>query len=78
MLSSYLTNTSQAVKIDYATSQCLVCDMGVPQGNILGPLLFLLYSNDFPKLCKYSKCLLYTDDTMIFLSDPNPKLLSDL
>ena len=40
--------------------------IGVSQGSILGPLLFILYVNDFPEICKNSTCLLYADDTAIF------------
>ena len=49
----------------------------------LSELLFLLYINDLPQVCHYSKCLMYADDTVLFLSDSNPdtinsKLSSDL
>ena len=75
MLSLYLRNRSQTVKIDRATSQPLVCDMGVPQGSILGPLLFSFIHHNLPQVCKYSKCLLCADDTMILLSDLNPTVI---
>ena len=76
MISSFLTDRSQVVKIDHATSQPLGCDMGVPQGSILGPLLFILYINDLPQVCNYSKCLMYADDILLFLSDSNPDTIN--
>lgn len=72
MISSYLTDRSQLVKVGQETSPLLPCSMGVPQGSILGPLLFIMYLNDLPNLCKHSQCLLYADDTVIYVSDPSP------
>ena len=74
-LSSYLTNRSQQVSLNgqLSTSRPVTC--GVPQGSILGPLLFLIYINDMNKAIKNSTVYHFADDTNLLYSHKNPKTL---
>ena len=65
---SYLTERSQYVEINGITSNVLAISTGVPQGSILGPLLFLIYMNDIPEVSTFFKYILYADDTSLLNS----------
>ena len=68
---SYLNNRQQYVFLDNQfSSSYLKIKTGVPQGSILGPLLFLIYVNDFPNCIKSSESnmLMYADDTCLLTS----------
>ena len=76
MLKSYLNERTQCVQIEDARSALLPITIGVPQGSILGPLLFILYINDFPLVCgQHITTLLYADDTAIFIEGKNENQL---
>ena len=62
---SYLDNRQQKCYIDGKLSDSCTIKCGVPQGSILGPLLFLIYIKDFPTCLKYSRARMYADDTTI-------------
>ena len=65
---SYLTNRQQCTRIATSLSEPLTVTHGVPQGSILGPMLFGLYMNGLPDVIKSSNIESYVDDTKIYLS----------
>ena len=67
--SSYLSNRSQFVKIGTVSSSVRPISTGVPQGSVLGPILFLIYINDLPNISESTSFTLFADDTTIGLAD---------
>ena len=71
LIESYLTDREQCVQINEAVSNMEKIKHGVPQGSILGPLLFLLYINDIANCSSVLSFYLFADDTTIFFSHKN-------
>ena len=72
LISSYLENRQQYVEFRNTKSSILQISTGVPQGSILGPLLFLVYINDFPSASGYFNFIMYADDTTLYSNIDSP------
>ena len=73
---SFLTDRKQTVHVNASISDVQYLRYGVPQGSVLGPLLFSIYINDFPLFIK-ACCELFADDTTIHNSNSNLRKLSE-
>ena len=74
---SYLTGRQQFVTVGDSSSPLEPLTMGVPQGSVLGPLLFLLYINDMSCSSNLLNFVHFADDTTVFLSGRDVSHLSD-
>ena len=72
---SYLTNRKQYITCKDLNSKTQYITCGVPQGSILGPLLFLLYVNDLKNVSQILKPIMFADDTNFFYTHKNIKNL---
>ena len=63
---SYLSNRKQYIKLEDVVSKVSPISTGVPQGSILGPLLFLVYMNDIATCIGLFQTIMYADDTKLF------------
>ena len=76
-LTSYLSGRTQQVCFKSKLSLVSPITSGIPQGSILGPLLFSLYINDLPKCLDHCNIDMYADDTIIYYGDKNTNLIEN-
>ena len=79
LIESYLTDRTQCVRIGDSLSSFKPMNIGVGQGSIIGPILFLFYINDLTNISDVLNTVLYADDTTVFLSDDcSSRLYNDI
>lgn len=68
LMESYLSRRSQRVRLHNITSESRYVTSGVPQGSILSPLMFAIYTHHLPSIIKYCKIHMYADDVQVYIS----------
>ena len=73
----YLEGRKQRVVLEGQSADWSEVTRGVPQGTILGPLLFIIFVNDLPDVVQHSTINLYADDTTIYMTDRDPLIVGE-
>ena len=77
LLQSYLSSRYQRVKLGQTFSTWMGLSAGVPQGSLLGPLLFNIFMNDLVFAIKNCRLINYADDSKLYLSHQDPLVVQD-
>nr|XP_023020285.1 uncharacterized protein LOC111508887 isoform X1 [Leptinotarsa decemlineata]XP_023020286.1 uncharacterized protein LOC111508887 isoform X1 [Leptinotarsa decemlineata]XP_023020287.1 uncharacterized protein LOC111508887 isoform X1 [Leptinotarsa decemlineata]XP_023020288.1 uncharacterized protein LOC111508887 isoform X1 [Leptinotarsa decemlineata] len=75
-IQSYMTDRTMIVRCNNSISHSKAVKLGVPQGSVLRPLLFLLYENDLPQYLENVHVTMFADDTTITISDQDAEQLA--
>ena len=73
----YLFRRIQLVQVEHQYSSPFTIISGVPQGSILGPLLFLIFFDDLQKQLSEAHCIQYADDTVVFVAHQNLETINE-
>ena len=73
-ITDYLRGREQRTRLDGTHSQYVPVTYGVPQGSVLGPLLFIIFINDLVDACTFGEVRMYADDTVISVMDKNQEV----